>query len=73
MAPDSLNNGIGIAPKYQTQIFDLFKRLHSRSEYPGTGVGLAICQRIAQRYGGTISVESSPGRGSTFTVTLAAS
>jgi len=53
------DNGIGIDPKYATQIFGLFKRLHSRSEYPGSGVGLAICQRIIEQYGGRIWLESS--------------
>ena len=58
------DNGIGIAPEYQTQVFGLFKRLHTNSEYPGTGMGLAICQRIVERVGGRISVESEVGKGS---------
>jgi len=60
------DNGIGIEREYQQQIFGIFKRLHSASKYPGTGMGLAICQRIMDRAGGRIWVESESGSGSTF-------
>lgn len=64
------DNGIGIEQKHLNSIFEPFKRLHNRSEYNGTGMGLSICQRIIRYYGGEIDVESQVGQGSTFTIFL---
>jgi PAS domain S-box-containing protein len=64
------DNGIGIEPKYHAQIFQIFKRLHGESEYGGTGIGLAIASRAAQKIGATLRVESAIGKGSTFFVRL---
>jgi len=66
------DNGIGIAPVYHDRIFGLFRRLHGQAEYAGTGLGLALCQRIISRYGGEIWVESDAGAGSTFLFTFPA-
>ena len=65
------DNGIGIAPEYHERIFRIFSRLHTRGEYGGTGIGLAICKRIVDRHGGRMTVDSEEGRGASFAFSLA--
>jgi signal transduction histidine kinase len=64
------DNGIGFEGKYLDRIFQPFQRLHARSEFQGTGMGLAICRKIAERHSGSITAESRPGKGTTFIVRL---
>jgi signal transduction histidine kinase len=64
------DNGIGFEPQFSDRIFVLFQRLNAPRQYSGTGIGLAICKRIIEAHGGTITAESSPGKGSAFRFTL---
>lgn len=67
---DVIDNGIGFEPEQSERIFSLFKRLHRQDEYPGTGMGLAVCRRIVERHHGTIRATARPGEGATFTIYL---
>ena len=65
-----VDNGIGLEPEYAEQIFEPFKRLNTRDRFEGTGIGLAICRKIVERHGGTITATGKPGEGTTFTIDL---
>ena len=64
------DDGIGVDPKYADHVFVIFRRLHAREEYPGTGIGLALCKRIVERHGGTIWLQPNLAEGTTINFTL---
>ena len=64
------DNGIGFEPEYAEQVFEIFKRLHTQKKYPGTGIGLALVQKITECHGGSVKAKSAVGQGSSFIVTL---